>query len=501
MAAVVDQPETEGPAAPAGAFVEGKENEENVEEKRTLAEMFEQGQGGIETSKNSNLFQELQDRALTDKEQEIVKARTAHMQKMFEVYEKREKKRKVQELLTVCPDMTEAEVSLALEMYDGNEEETAMALTSEPKVKQKVKDMANGTYLSSRPSAVAPAKRPKYKAPAPVTKGGIFVGGFRGKLPPSGLTGGAASRKAKRAAEAPDAAPPAPAPAAVPKRRRSAGITLRGSGGGDSPCENAKIDDLVPVKPEATAAPEKRTSPTRSSKRKADSSSPLQAKAAEKVKAGEDMAAKTSVDKKKKEEEEECNSEATKSLASDSALMLGQREKKEPGSVKSSEKAATKAGAKRPGSAAKSRGKKLQFAGDEKAGGNPSAEAATPAAAAAAPAAAPKPEASSSIAQRKTFAKRGGKGGIKKKPSLGRVRQKSTKRGEVTDVGTVVFEDGWHNKGYIFPDGFKAKTPFRSSVELDQLVIHECSIIGKGKWPIKISASGFPHSLGCIGLC
>ena len=39
--------------------------------------------------------------------------------------------------------------------------------------------------------------------------------------------------------------------------------------------------------------------------------------------------------------------------------------------------------------------------------------------------------------------------------------------------------------GYIFPVGFKTMTTFRSSVDLNALVVHECSIVGEGGefWP------------------
>jgi hypothetical protein len=44
---------------------------------------------------------------------------------------------------------------------------------------------------------------------------------------------------------------------------------------------------------------------------------------------------------------------------------------------------------------------------------------------------------------------------------------------------------GWFNSGYIFPEGFHARTLFRSSVALDSLCVHECYVIGKGGayWP------------------
>lgn len=46
-------------------------------------------------------------------------------------------------------------------------------------------------------------------------------------------------------------------------------------------------------------------------------------------------------------------------------------------------------------------------------------------------------------------------------------------------------EPGWFNSGYIFPEGFTSRVNFRSSVVLDALCVHECSILGaEGQyWP------------------
>jgi hypothetical protein len=44
---------------------------------------------------------------------------------------------------------------------------------------------------------------------------------------------------------------------------------------------------------------------------------------------------------------------------------------------------------------------------------------------------------------------------------------------------------GWHNSGYIFPEGFASRVNFRSSLVLDALCVHECAILGpEGQfWP------------------
>ena len=67
----------------------------------------------------------------------------------------------------------------------------------------------------------------------------------------------------------------------------------------------------------------------------------------------------------------------------------------------------------------------------------------------------------------------------------GRVKQKSHKSAELIEAGSLRLEKGWFNAGYIFPEGFKSRTLFRSSVALDSLCVHECDVIGKGGqfWP------------------
>ncbi|KAK9803111.1 hypothetical protein WJX73_005483 [Symbiochloris irregularis] len=67
----------------------------------------------------------------------------------------------------------------------------------------------------------------------------------------------------------------------------------------------------------------------------------------------------------------------------------------------------------------------------------------------------------------------------------GRVRQKSHKSAELVSVGGLRAGPGWFNTGYIFPEGFESRVHFRSSVALDQLCVHECSVVGKGGqyWP------------------
>lgn len=48
--------------------------------------------------------------------------------------------------------------------------------------------------------------------------------------------------------------------------------------------------------------------------------------------------------------------------------------------------------------------------------------------------------------------------------AAGRVKKCSSKLVELVDLGRLRVEPGWHNGGYIFPDGFLVRTAFRSSV-------------------------------------
>jgi hypothetical protein len=75
---------------------------------------------------------------------------------------------------------------------------------------------------------------------------------------------------------------------------------------------------------------------------------------------------------------------------------------------------------------------------------------------------------------------------------LGRVRQKSQKQVDLVEVGSLSVEHGWHNQGYIFPDGFHSRTLFRSSVDVDQVCIHECYVLGQ-VYPAVLLEIGTPR--------
>ena len=86
----------------------------------------------------------------------------------------------------------------------------------------------------------------------------------------------------------------------------------------------------------------------------------------------------------------------------------------------------------------------------------------------------------------KTVGKRGSVISARGHTNRGRVKQKSHKSAEMIEVGSLRVQKGWFNGGYIFPEGFKSRTLFRSSVALDSLCVHECDIIGRGGeyWPL-----------------
>ena len=72
-----------------------------------------------------------------------------------------------------------------------------------------------------------------------------------------------------------------------------------------------------------------------------------------------------------------------------------------------------------------------------------------------------------------------------RKPALGRVKRCGSKAVSLLSLGHLHPAPGWHNGGYIFPRGYAAVTKFRSSVDLDATVDHECRVIGEGgaHWP------------------
>eukprot|EP00240_Pyramimonas_obovata_P001655 CAMPEP_0118951962 /NCGR_PEP_ID=MMETSP1169-20130426/53981_1 /TAXON_ID=36882 /ORGANISM="Pyramimonas obovata, Strain CCMP722" /LENGTH=433 /DNA_ID=CAMNT_0006899111 /DNA_START=303 /DNA_END=1604 /DNA_ORIENTATION=+ len=60
--------------------------------------------------------------------------------------------------------------------------------------------------------------------------------------------------------------------------------------------------------------------------------------------------------------------------------------------------------------------------------------------------------------------------------------RKRGKRVVLSSVGQLVDHKGWCSKAYVFTDGYKASTTYRSSVDLTNSTTHDCSIFSGGKF-------------------
>ncbi|KDD74124.1 hypothetical protein H632_c1550p0, partial [Helicosporidium sp. ATCC 50920] len=152
-----------------------------------------------------NIFQALEKRSLTDREQDIIQQRIALQRRMFEEYEKRERQRKSKDLQEVCPDLTEEEAHKALEYCSDREEEAATELISNPSFRRKIRQtlglpslgplpklpldlpgtdyeplLARGQAPSGRVYQHPTGPRPRLVDRASLDEG-VFVGAFRGK--------------------------------------------------------------------------------------------------------------------------------------------------------------------------------------------------------------------------------------------------------------------------------------------------------------------------------
>ncbi|KAL4855620.1 putative lysine-specific demethylase JMJ16 [Chlorella vulgaris] len=181
------------------------ENADPQEASGSLKRMWQQ-QEVIGTHRTDNLFQSLEERTLTEDEQRIIEQRVALQRRMYGEYERRERQRKVAEVLEVCPDLTEKQAGAALDMCDGREEDAAAQLVSDPAFRQRAlaacipmpaqaaaavveaspprRDATRQSHRHSKPAG----PRPKIVDPASLG-GNVFVGAFRGKgfkPPPKG---------------------------------------------------------------------------------------------------------------------------------------------------------------------------------------------------------------------------------------------------------------------------------------------------------------------------
>ncbi|KAK9824373.1 hypothetical protein WJX72_009819 [[Myrmecia] bisecta] len=311
-------------------------------EGQALSAMFTNGLAQIQTSRSENLFQELDRRSLTPAEEEIVAQRVALQRKMLEEYEKRDRKRKVQEVMEICVDLTVEEAEAALKQFGWREEDTAAALTSDSNFRRKLRSMcglagaqqaqhaqqtvlvcASASGSNPQGAVVRPRKAVIPQPSKHQTSGAVFVGTFKGK----GWERYAAKPK-------------------------------------DSGSEDENAARRGNILPALRAVPDP----------------------------------------------------------------------------------AAQAISEPPPKAGKKGRRSMRR---------------------------------SARSPRRTLAV------PVHKPRLGRVKRCSSKQVDLVMLGTLRSEPGWHNKGYIFPEGYVARTVFRSSEVLDQLCVHECQILGpQGSfWP------------------
>lgn len=351
-----------------------------------------------------------------------------------------------------------------------SEEEAAEALTSDNSVKSKVRSMVNGTHRieqvrkirnpNERPAFV---HRPAYKAPS----GGVFIGAFRGKL---GQGSGSYKTKVQTIQKPQEITVEEVQvePVEIPQWSTKSGGKRKSRsarGSMDSSILSKDLSDVdqdeIQSKKETEQAPiavkddkEEKTSGTKVLKSPCENSK-IDDIMVQDVKSN----VKDDAVNAKGEEQEE-----TVPVKVDTPSKQTKQEEEATSQTQTAETVDITEGADVSSKPGKTLGKKLKSKANE-AKANEAAD------------------------QRHTEAlnklRTTGRVKLGKKPRLGRVRQKSSKRAELVEVGTVRFEKGWHNNGYIFPDGYFAKTPFRSSVQLDAICIHECRIIGKGGkfWP------------------
>ncbi|KAK9839324.1 hypothetical protein WJX81_008143 [Elliptochloris bilobata] len=221
-------------AAMAGVVRNGgyecKENKQPTDHAGSgLAKMFKEGADAIGTHKTEDLFKQLETRSLTKTEEEIIQQRVAHQRKMFEEYEKRERRRKVEAVQSVCPDVTDAEAVKALELCNDREDEAAAQMADSAFLRRVRAECGAPAALASggggsaggdgrsgggrKESKSWPAKpgcaRPK-RVDSSTLGDSVFVGSFRGK----GFGPGGAAGPPRN----PAANPGAPAPASVSKQ-------------------------------------------------------------------------------------------------------------------------------------------------------------------------------------------------------------------------------------------------------------------------------------------
>ncbi|KAK9807622.1 hypothetical protein WJX72_004551 [[Myrmecia] bisecta] len=383
----------------------GKENAvpEPAQPASDLAKMFQEGTDAIATCRSADLFKQLESRSLTKEEQNIVTQRVALQRKMFQEYEKRERKRKVAEILSFCQDVTEEEALKALEFCNDREDEAAGQLASDPAFRRRCQAACG--------SQAPPARFKLAKCLSDGTVRSATESEIRRLCPNSAQDSGSGIATAV-VASAPAETPTSGKPAAKVDGAAT-GTKLQPK------VANAAVRVLVNMAINVEKAAALRSALQAALAAAGPSEAPMPAQAA---------------------------------TTSDGALRAF-----------AAEEAAAAPDTEMADAAADEAGP---------SGSNPGDAAAKPAGAAAQP---------------KGGKAKGKSGAISRTGHTcrGRVKQKASKNAVLLEVGKLRAEKGWYNAGYIFPEGFKSRINFRSSVDIDQITIYECSVLGPGgqHWP------------------
>ena len=568
-------------------------SQQPTEQQGSLKEMFEQGMSSIAVHRKENVFQDLDKRTLTEEEQAVIQRRVEHQRKMYELFEKRERQRKIQELREVCPDINDEEAAFALDLCKGDEEKAAMDLVSDAGFRRRVLQPGSVAYTATidGPREKKSSKRadnwhakPDGARPKLVDRasleGTIFVGAFRGK----GFQGNGAGRKtvmrklttistsSKDSGKQPaDEEEEATSPAAAAKKRSRSKLAASAENN-----ENAKSpEEIIVVESQLTPEDAKQKNladelaplsqngetpvsiPKKYALVKEDSEGNVYPVSNSEVKRievcdNETPAASASVGRRRSERRQSTDSTAKalvvvreeeppvssppsatrrssrqrtvrpidpgfdtkadeyldrviKSTNTEAAAFLKSLPKKmsafvletlgmvnpekavnileimeapmkeeEPVVVSQCSSEATQSVKEQDGPSSGSKRKHPQDDVSSMEG----VVAKSP----------PQKKRQSRSSLVKSAIDKGIASSVisaKGHTNRGRVKQKSHKSAELVEVGVLRAQKGWYNAGYIFPDGFKSRTLFRSSVALDSLCVHECDVIGRGGafWP------------------
>lgn len=530
--------------------------EEERQTDPTLKEMFQEGMSSIAIHRKENVFQDLDKRTLTDEEQAVIQRRVEHQRKMYELFEKRERVRKVQELKEVCPDINEEEASRALELCKGDEEQAASRLVSDSGFRRHVMDPSTrepqgGGSRQTRGNSKKPdhwhakpdGQRPKVVDRASL-EGTIFVGAFRGK----GFQGKSGRKVVMKklqsvrnennenaAREEEDASD------VTPDHRTTSGAGEEAvplSQNGETPVSVPKVYALVkedsegniqeltqsevkrvqtipdsdPVKTDSGDGSEEETikeeappSATRRSSRQRTVRAvdpeidPKTDGYLEKVSCANDKDGAAILQKLSKKmvayileslgtvnpEKAVSIREILDSLDKEPVSNAAHGDEQVVSQACSSEAtlsdhegvSAILRSSKRRQCSSVYRANSSADDGDVVSGSRPNTKTLRK-----------KSSLDTGEGLIKSAIDKGAASSVisaRGHTNRGRVKQKSHKSAELLEVGTVRAQKGWYNAGYIFPEGFKSRTLFRSSVAIDSLCVHECDVIGRGGafWP------------------